>query len=235
MKNLIDAYLDDMKLAWSPATVRSEKYRLSVVAEGLDGDPAHLWALIKDRAPYTKVTIWIRVCAFWDWLIDKGHKNENEYKKFREKNKRLFKNKYVRRMPKLTFKEATARINLISDIPSREKAKELIKTGMRYSESFTLQDGYVLGKGGKSRRVFYSSSKGSKDSIKYTKFWREVKKVGLKPHDLRKLCLNRLVDKGANEFELCQIAGWSNLNTAASYIRTDETKLQKLMEAVNEN
>ncbi len=147
MKNLISAYLDDMKLAWATTTLRSERYRLFSVAEALDGDPMHLWGLLHSLAPYSRLTTWTRVCMFWDWLLENKHRSgTNEYRIFKRKNAKLFKHVYVRRSPDITITEARAKINAISDFPSREKAKELLASGMRYSESLTLQDGWVDGK-----------------------------------------------------------------------------------------
>lgn len=235
MKNLITSYLDDMKLAWAPSTLRSEKYRLSAVAEALEGDPAILWGLIKDKKPYTRLTIWVRVTRFWDWLLANNYKEgTNAYEHFKKKNARLFRNVYTRRSPDTSFDEANRKINQIDDIQSREKARQLLKTGMRYTESLTLQDGYVDGKGGKRRRVYASGDQPSTYSQSYSYFRRQLKAVGLKPHDLRKICFNKLVDNGINEFELCAIAGWSSINTASSYIKSDEKKLEKLMEKINE-
>lgn len=237
IRDEVENYIDDMRLAWTPATLRSESYRLSSLAGALDGNPLSLWGLLEERklGKYTKAVTWTRVCTFWDWLLTEGKRDgQNPYKQFKRKNSRLFKNVYVRSSPRLSYSEANKKIEQIKDLESKFKARQLLQTGMRYSESFTLFNGYVTGKSGKRRRIFSSGSV-SPNAFKksYATFRRRLAAVGLKPHDLRKICLSELVNKGANEFELCAIAGWSNLNTAASYIRTDEKKLSKLMEEVN--
>lgn len=237
MKELITSYLDDMKLAWTPSTLRSERYRLNAVVEVLDGNPSRLWDLLESKGikPYSRVTTWTRVTRFWDWLIEKGHRNgPNNYNGFRQRNARLFKNAYVRTSPSLSFEQANIKIGKLKDNQVRSKARELLQTGMRYSESFTLQDGRVVGKGGKSRRVFSDSSVQASYNKSYSTFRRQLAECGLKPHDLRKLFLTELVNNGANEFELREIAGWSDLNTAASYIKVNENKLKDLVRRVHD-
>lgn len=236
MKELITSYLDDMKLAWTPSTLRSEQYRLTAVSEVLDGNPTRLWDLLESKGTksYSRVTTWTRVTKFWDWLIEKGHQDgPNDYDRFRKRNGRLFKNAYVRSNPSLSFEQANIKISQLKDSEVRAKARQLLETGMRYSESFTLQDGRVVGKGGKSRRVFSDRELQTSFSKSYATFRRQLSSCGLKPHDLRKIFLTECVNKGANEFELKEIAGWSDLNTAASYIKTNEKKLKDLVRRVH--
>ena len=104
---------------------------------------------------------------------------------------------------------------------------------MRFSEFQTIEDGVVVGKGGRRREIYVTDLPRPKGDVSYGTFYRHLKEVGLKPHDLRKACLTRLVEQGANEFELCEIAGWRNLNTASSYIKANKAKLKALMEKVN--
>lgn len=231
MLNLIEKYIEEHTLAWSESTKRSEKYRLHKLADILDGNPERLWEALKEKSPYTKLTTWIRVVKFWEWLLLNNYKDgNNAYDSFKKKNSRIFKNVYVRRSPRITFNEAYQRIRNINDLQSRKKAEELLKTGMRFSESLTLQDGWVYGKGGKSRRIYGGDFERNTYTKSYDNFRRQLRRVGLKPHDLRKICFNNLVSKNVNEFELCAIAGWSNINTASSYIKLDEKRLEKLME-----
>ena len=226
----IDSYIQDMELRWSETTKRSERARLERWAPAIDGNPATLWAAVRHLAPYSRTTTWTRVVAYVDWTIETGHQTgPNPYRAFRSKNFKQFKNTYQRRVPQLSFEEAVARINTLSAPGIREKALQLLYSGMRWSESLTLQDGWVIGKGGKRRRVPQRAQGVSAPlSSSYHAFYRELRKVGLKPHDLRKLALNHYVAAGANPFELAAIAGWSSINTAQSYIETLGVRLEQL-------
>ncbi len=232
MKLLIAEYLKDMELAWAASTQRSEKHRLNAVADLLNGDARALWDALEKRgmAPYARVTTWTRVCAFYDWSIENGKlTGPNPYAAFRRKYGRLFKNQYQRSVPSVVWTDAIRRIDALSDRGVREKALELVRTGMRYAEHGTYQDGQVTGKGDKRRRVFLPDGQHISSYVgSYDTFARKLARTGLKPHDLRKLFLNRMVEMGANTFELCELAGWNDLNTARSYIKANSQKLEKL-------
>ena len=233
---LIKTYIEAMQLAWSPSTLRSEAARLRSVSEVLDGNPSRLWDLLakKELKPYTKLTYWTRVSRFWDWLLEEGHRDgKNEYAKFRRKNARLFRGVYVRKTPRVSYSEAYTRIQRIEDAQVKEKALQLLTTGCRYTESFTLSDGRVVGKGGKNRRVYSADVSGRGYTKSYAHFRRRLADVELKPHDLRKIFMNEAVRKGANTFELCALAGWANLNTAQSYIEADENRLEEIVRKIN--
>lgn len=231
MNTVIEQYLKDQDLRWSETTKRSERARLLALAPHIDGVPETLWAALKHLAPYSRTTTWTRVVAFVDWAVAAGQMSgPNHYRAFRSKNAKQFRNTYQRRIPQLSFEEAVARINQLSVPAIREKAIQLLYSGMRWSESFTLQDGWVVGKGGKRRRVHtLSPSQGAAPFTgSYTQFYRELRKVGLKPHDLRKLALNQYVKSGASPFDLAKIAGWSSINTAQSYIESSDSELERL-------
>lgn len=236
INNLISLYLADHELSWAPSTLKSEKARLSTVAEHLlPQAPNKLWTLLLERnfKPYARVTVWIRICNFIDWCIDKKQiEGPNQYVSFRAKNRRLFKNVYQRKLPNIKYDEALLRINSISNIEIRDISRELLRTGMRASEALKVQDGSVVGKGSKWRKI-YGNKNGVSRSIQYHSLYSQLKKeTGLTPHMLRKICLSRVVELGANPFELCKIAGWSSLETARSYIESDDNKIKDLMERV---
>lgn len=228
---LIDEYMDSKQYAWAPSTLRSELYRLQSVSDKLDGNPVKLWKGIQYQKPYSRLTTWTRVTEYWQWLMDEGKISygKNPYKEWRTKNARVFKNVYLKKTPEITYQEAKERIGTITDPRVREKALRLLEGGLRFSESDTLRDGTVNGKGSKRRRAF--CTEGTID-CGYGVVYRALRKIGIRPHDLRKLFLSRLVEMGANEFELCEVAGWSNLNTASSYIKTNPSRIKKLVEMV---
>lgn len=230
MNKLINDYITSKELAWSASTIRSEHYRLASISKVLDGNPANLWGLlIKKYSPYSRVIIWTRVVEFWKYLLNEGHREgKNNYELYRKRNARLFKNAYTTRAPGITFRSALDKLDQIRDSSSKEKARELLSTGMRFTESLATKDGRITGKGGKVRRL-YGSDRSSRYKYSYATFRRHLGSVGLKPHDLRKIFLNRLVEVGANEFELCEVAGWNDLNTARSYIKADDKKIKELV------
>jgi hypothetical protein len=234
VSQFIDEYIEDKKYAWSPSTIRSEGPRLKGVAKVLNGDPEALWEAINGYKPYSRVTTWIRVVQYVDWLMEKGKVAQglNPYRSFRTKNARLFKNTYNPRIPDVTFESARERLRGIQDRSVRSQAETILQSCMRYSESRTFENGRVVGKGGREREVFLKDGRRNYPLRSYSTFRRTLADVGLKPHDLRKIGLNKVVEAGANEFELLQIAGWKSLNTAASYIKAKRSRVEELMKAL---
>lgn len=220
MTNLLEEYFTSKKYAWSPSTFKSERYRLLTISPLIDGIPERLWESLKDKAPYSRLTTWVRACDYYDWLLEEGHKEGiNPYRKFKKRNRRLFKNAYKRKTPKITYQEAIKRIQTISDNAVREKAMELLTNGFRYTESFFQDQDGVTGKGNKWRRTFKECEGKSSDyKESYTKFYRALRKIGLRPHDLRKLFATECYRKGLSEVDLCEVMGWSSFETARSYI-----------------
>lgn len=227
----IAEYIQSQDLAWSKATIRSETARLRSIAPHLDGNPSTLWAALLARGtkPYSRLTAWTRVVRLVDWLIATGaYPAPNQYKEFRRANALQFKHVYVRRQPAQTFEQAEAIIQTLRpDV--RRRALEILYSGLRYQESATHNAGRVVGKGGKERAVYVPDVTGPELTSGYATFWRHLAAVGLKPHDLRKLALTRLVELGANEFDLCAIAGWSSLAPALSYVKVSPAKITGLM------
>lgn len=218
MKNLIDSYIKDHELAWSQTTIKSERARLIQVADFLNKNPDYLWDCLNKRGikPYSRVTIWTRVCNFWDWGIEHKHfEGSNPYKAWRQINARLFKNAYQRKTPEISLKDAEKRIAQINDSAIKLKAFELLRSGLRFTESLSPDSDVVIGKGGKKRTIYVSQTKYSGG---YIKFWRELKKVGLKPHMLRKIKATDLLRKGMDQVTLCEVMGWSSFETARSYL-----------------
>lgn len=225
---MIEQYIESKRLAWAPSTLRSEKHRLSAFADAMDGTPLNLWNKLDYMKPYSRLTAWTRATEYWQFLIDGGHRNgPNPYKQFRETNARLFRNCYTVKTPLITFNEAAALIqgSLKGDV--KAISLQLLYTGMRISERRTLDNGIVRGKGSKTRSVYSTIGDARTDTSDST-LRRALASIGLKPHDLRKLFLTRMVERGANPYELCQLAGWSSINTAASYIQVNQNRLKEL-------
>lgn len=224
----IELYLESKQLAWALTTRRSERYRLAAIAAVLDGNPTTLWAYLESKGvrPYSRCTTWVRVVSLVDFLIAgnqwKGGKQRNEYREWRDKNSRLFKNAYVAKIPTVGFAEANARV------VGNQTAITALHGALRACEvNCITTDGKVAGKGGKVRAVFVKALQPDQ-KISYQRFYRALKKLDLTPHDLRKIGLNRLVELGATPFELQAAAGWKSVATAESYIKVQTATLQTL-------
>lgn len=233
-EDLITQYVDEHENAWSPRTAVSTFYSLRGAAKYLDGRPETLWNhLVQVQQAYTRCTTWARVVKFWDWKLEKelGHgKGKNNYREFRRVNARSFKNTYERKPAQLTFKETEHRLRNLPDPAIRKKALELLHTGMRYAESFTLENGRITGKGGKRRDVYNMPHvDGPKFQRSYQTFWRHLKRyAGITPHMLRKVVATHLArSKKLDAIDMCEVFGWTNMNTAMSYIApTKKLELQ---------
>ncbi len=233
---IMNKYIDAHRLAWAPSTLRSEPARLKPVLDWLDKGPDTLWGMIQLKTkPYSRLTLWTRIVNMLDWAIEEGLiDGPNQFKLFRKKNRRLFNHVYIRKHVSITFEEAKRRVNRIEDNRCQSKAKQLLRSGMRFSESFTLQDGEIRGKGSKVRKVFGTDTcKHDQAGVTYSQFYRALKKVDLKPHDLRKVFLTEAVAQGATHFELCKLAGWASINTASSYIGVKDKTLEELVDKIN--
>jgi integrase len=215
MKQTIQKYLDDKKLAWSPNTLKSEEHRLNAVAHLLDGNARKLWDGIEHLGAYSRLTTWSRVCDFWEWAFsEKLVENQGDYRAFRKKNAKQFKNVYTPKTPDISYEEALARIETLRP-EVRAKAAQLLSGGLRYTESFTLSAGRVVGKGNKTRKAF---TKEATYTLSYRTLLRALQHVGLTPHMLRKICATRLAREGLREADLCKVFGWSSFKTAAVYL-----------------
>jgi site-specific recombinase XerD len=229
MKEKVEAYLKDMELAWSKKTLKDAKSALNRVLPALTGDSRALWDdLVKTQSGYSRVTTWGIVSRFWDFAFPD---EENPYRTFQKKNKRLFKDQYFKKPATLSIEDAKEKIESISDPSIRKKALELLYSGMRWGESLNVKEDVCDGKTGK-RKVVIPKIEGPKYEKSYLTFLRALKDVGLKPHDLRKIGLTEVVKAGADVFELQKIAGWKSLNSAASYIGVKPERLEQIMGVV---
>jgi integrase len=234
MKHLIPLYLEDMKYAWA----ESSRARLNGLAD-LMGQPADkVWDALVARGmkPYARVTTWARLCTFITWALGEGHyvnPKGNIYAHFRKKNARLFKHCYEKKVPTANFEDTkTAILCGLTDPDQRGKALDLLNSGMRYTESTTFDGERVIGKGGKPRNVYLATAAGARYAAGYRSFLRNLKQAtGLKPHDLRKIFLNHVleVNPDCQVQDLQEIAGWASPTTAASYIKAKEAKVRRLV------
>lgn len=238
VKDKYQQYLNDCALKWTQATQASEAKRLQHINLELIDDPKSIYLSLTRHGlkPYTIKTTFMRLCGFYEWLLNKKLKlGVNVYKHFINTHSNLFKNVYVSKKLQLSPSEALEKIKSIRDEDIRCKALQLYVSGMRYSESFTLhKDGagwYVKGKRGLIRRVFLTDNLAS---VTFTRdrvtFYRELKRVGLTAHMLRKYAATNAIRAGADIPELLTIFGWSSAQTAIRYLQSrKEESLDKLM------
>lgn len=214
----IESYILSKKNAWSPKTLGSEMARLVVVAHLLDKEPEQLYEALKTHyKPYTLRTVFVRIAEFKQWTGD------SSFKTFMKDNARLFKNNYERKPVGYSFKEAQERINQIENPHVKQIAQLMLSTGLRVHEAQAYDgSGAVIGKGLKKRPVF--SSVRIEEKLEYHTIRRHLAKVGLKPHDLRKLAATKLAEAGMRNIDLMEVMGWSSMETASSYLQPSSLK-----------
>ena len=230
MQSLIESYVRSKQNAWSPATQRSERYRLAGLTEEHLKEPTKLYEfLTKERnlKPYAVRTAFVRVGELLKYAMDEGllPHGPNKVKDYMQAHAQQFKHSYRKKEVDLSFEAAVERIKKIADKESQKKAIQLLYAGMRWGESNTLKDGQVIAKGGGTRDVPLAQGMEELDYKKdYSTFYRHLKKVGLTPHALRKLCATKAVELGADVADLMKLFGWTNSNTAMKYVQAQKTK-----------
>lgn len=221
----IQSYLESNSMAWSESTKCTEKARFNKLLGVLDGNAQKLWAYMDGKSAYYKLITFNRVIEFFSHSFPG---KENPYLIWKKKNARLFKYVYSRKEIGYSFEDVRKKINSIENSLIRNKALELLSTGMRYNESLTLDasTNSIVGKGNKRRKVFISDELKQlpKYNGSYWGFYSELNKVGIKPHELRKLFATRLAQKGVSQINLLKIMGWESMETAKIYLQPDNDK-----------
>jgi integrase len=220
---MIEHYIESKRLDWTGSTHQTEQRRLRAVERWITGDALYLWDNIQHQKPYSRLVLWVRVTDYWNWMIRNNHAfGTNPYYDFKKNHPKLFRNVYQTKKPTISFEEARARITNITDERLRLKALQLLEGGLRFTESLTVSGGKVRGKGGKLRPVYVPERE---FSLSYRTFHRRlIEETGLRPHELRKIFATRLAEEGAGEFDLLEIMGWSDLETAKSYVRASRAR-----------
>lgn len=227
-EELIELYLTSKEYAWTEATKRSERARLNQIAHLLPRGPEALYQGLQHKAPYTVKTTFIRVTTFVAWCVKEGHKKENLFEDWFNHNKRVFKNAYKAKLPEISYDSARARIMALPCKETVKKALQLLDGGLRWTESFTLQDGHVVGKGEKSRRVFVDPVA---YPYSYSYFRGHLKTIGLTPHDLRKIRATQLAKKLQSPADICKVFGWESFETASKYLAPiEDQRLKEIMQ-----
>jgi integrase len=215
MKHLIDSYIESKKNAWSPTTIKSERSRLiGLVRSGESATELLNRLKAEGQKLHSIKKGFMRMSQFQAEMFPT---EPNVYASFLKQNRRLFLNSYQRVAVATTFAEAKERIGTIKDEKLRLHCLAILHSGLRIAEANAVKDGYVVGKGNKRRRVY--NTDGLDTSIHRDRVARALKRLGLKPHDLRKLFATELAQKGMDAPTLCAIMGWSNIETAYLYLQ----------------
>lgn len=222
-------YLKYHQHAWSTTTLKAEEARLHKYLHLASTEPSSAYAdLMHTLKPYTIKTLFIRLSHFNQWRIDQGLEDgPNKYKQFMKMHANKFKHVYTKTPVLLDYHSALRAISSLADQATRDTAEFLLKSGLRISEAYKVKDGQVTGKGGKPRPVYVTPP----TTLVSKKVLREaLSSIGLKPHDLRKLCATNLARNGADPATLCKAMGWSSISTAYRYLQPlDDNKIKELM------
>jgi integrase len=220
MRETADLYLASKANSWAPTTIKSEAARLNRIVEVCDGKtvPDQWLAVCGVYGHYARVTAWTRLAALRQWALERGHsQGVNEHARFREDNARLFKNAYQRRPAAATLQDLRAAVAREQEGPVSDKLAHLLENGLRYAESLTHKDGQVVGKGGKVRATILPN--GPAKHASYAAVRAACRRLGVRPHDLRKALATDLYRRGLREIDICEVMGWSSIDTARSYVR----------------
>lgn len=232
-KQQVQEYINSKQMAWSLTTQKSELSRLTGALDLLNQGAPSTYNLGKTKYKlYALKTLFIRAADFANWAT--GNAN-NEFALFLRNNRLLFKGAYKRSLVGMSFNEAASRVANISNPGVRQLASFILRSGLRASEALAYDNsGHIKGKGSKDRPVFCAKD-GANLHITYGELYRELKRVGLKPHDLRKLAASQLAAAGFKEADLLKVMGWSSIETAAVYLqpRNDNELSQAVQAALN--
>lgn len=232
-KRKINDYISRQRLRWADTTLKTEKHRLLSNLEYVQqaGCAADLYeSLQKKYSPYTIKTLFIRLNSLF-----KEIDSCDEVGEFMKTHSRLFKYAYQKEELAVDFDEALQRIQSIKDNKIKKHCLFLLYSGLRISESYKVQEDnaggyYVVGKGGKPRKVYGGIDYMQKNPPNKQLVQRALKRIGLKAHSLRKLFATRLCERGAQPKDLCQVLGWSSIETAMSYLQAkDEDTIKEML------
>jgi integrase len=220
----IDQYLKFKENSWAPTTLEMERYRLQglLTVGELIASPGELYKTLKDKyKPYYLQVTFTRLSDFMTW----GSKQLgwiNPYSDFLKSNRNLFRNAYKSEELDVTYAEALKRIKGIEKPEIREAALDILHNGLRAHELNNIMGSHVIGKGGFLRPLMKEVKIGPRPDR--FKLHYELKKVGLKPHSLRKLFATRLLDAGMSLQDVCKVCGWKSIETVLRYAQPKSTE-----------
>ncbi len=236
MKDLINEYIKSKKLAWARSSQKNELARLNKHGRNVMREPAEVYEELRKRMKnYSIKTTFVRLGQFLEWMIeaDKITPMKNPWKKFLKTNALLFKHAYQSERLTVTYDEAKALVDSITEDQYRLAAQQLLEGGLRYCELRTFDGEAVIGKGSKPRSVFLRPDlKCFRFRGSYTPLYKRLKSLGLKPHTLRKLCATRFSSlPNVNDIDTCEVFGWESIETSKKYRQPKRREhLAQLME-----
>jgi integrase len=216
--DLILQYIESKQLSWAASTLAKEHSRLKAHAPLISRGPKEAYLTLQKSGmkPYSIKTTMIRLGEFELFAY-----KTIAFKEFMASNANLFKYAYQTERVEVTFEEATERIERIPDLHTRSAARQLLESGLRSCELATLKNERVIGKGGKPREVHLSPDlKTFKYKGTYWQLYAALRRVGLKPHTLRKLCASAFSRQdGVTLVDTMEEFGWSDMNSAKRYLQ----------------
>ncbi len=227
-------YIASKSNAWAPSTIKSEHARLRTALDLINQGPEQLYAVGSQMyAPYTLKTLFIRAGELY---AHTQPTSSNLYKEFLNDNARLFKNAYEPEVLDVTYEQAKERLTQISLPNVKALGLFMLHTGLRADEVLRYDNqGTIIGKGGKMRRIIPQSGVGypTNHGVTYSVLHKALATVGLKPHTLRKLYATKLVEGGIREADLMSIMGWASIQTSTLYIQPKrDAVLKQQLEAI---
>lgn len=247
-KASVEAYLEVASRGWSMSSQTSEAARLRKLVPlleqyGFNAESIYN-ELYKTMSAYTMRTIFVRLKRLYDFcvkmeLLPTGAANNpfEHYMTIVAPNKFKMANVYKPKEVGSNYTTVKAKIQSLVDADIRASLLFLLQTGLRVSELYKLQQDtltgnwYVKGKGGKLRSVMFTPPE--KIAGKWA-MQKELVKLNLTFHALRKLAATQLANSGLTANDLQTVFGWSSINTAQSYLQktSDEKLKQKLNEVL---
>jgi len=213
----------------SPQSMKSIFYRLKKPVEEsvITGDPTDLLTYLNAYLSQMSIlATYSDVTTFVEWCIHtKRMDGPNQYEIYRKRHRRksFFKGHGTPRKDLPSLATAEALIATLKSPKVKRKALELLVTGMRWRESLTLKDGVVLGKGLKPRKISLPAIPGPPWVGHYDSFRKALAKIGLKPHDLRKIYATHLAKVlRLNAYEIQAKLGHASILTSQAYVNIGE-------------
>lgn len=208
-----------MQGRWAPTSIKSESSRLNKILPYLSTTDAFILSRHLEQAGkggYTIKTTLIRASEFLKFL---GYQ-DNPYSRYLYSNRKQLQGVYKPERLTVTFEEARARILTIPNRDTRQLALFILHSGLRSTEALSYQQGtgFVVGKGSRERAVFNAQLAPTVKGT-YLALYLALKKVGLKPHMLRKLAATKLAASGFKDADLLKVMGWTTMQTAAIYLQ----------------
>lgn len=197
-------------------------------AENFDAVVSSVRARLK---PYAAKTTLIRLADYFAYY------NDHTGKRWLKENANVFKAAYKRATESRSVAEIQGLLSKVGDAHARLLGEEILLSGTRATEALTRRGDYVVGKGGAERKVFgraLLTDSQRRERCTYSKLWSELRRVGLKPHSLRKAFATEVARSGrVGEAELLRIMGWTSMQTATSYLQPlRDEKLQSIVNSV---